>query len=42
MRVSPIGFAYDRIDEVFREAERSESSTHDQHNGTKEEQAVKS
>ncbi len=42
MRVSPVGFAYDTIDEVLGEAERSASSTHNHPEGIKGAQAVAS
>ena len=40
MRVSPVGFAYDTIDEVLEEAERSAAATHNHPEGIKGAQAV--
>lgn len=40
MRVSPIGFAFDTVDEVLAEAERSAAVTHDHPEGIKGAQAV--
>lgn len=40
MRVSPVGFAFDSIDAVLREAERSAAVTHDHPEGIKGAQAV--
>ena len=42
MRVSPVGFAYDTIDEVLKEAERSAAVTHNHPEGIKGAQAVAS
>ncbi len=40
MRVSPVGFAFDTVEEVLREAERSAAVTHDHPEGVKGAQAV--
>jgi ADP-ribosylglycohydrolase len=40
MRVSPVGFAYDTLDEVLRHAERSAAVTHDHPEGIKGAQAT--
>ena len=40
MRVSPVGFAFDSVDAVLREAEKSASVTHDHPEGIKGAQAV--
>jgi len=40
MRVSPVGFAFDSIDDVLREAERSAAVTHNHPEGTKGAQAT--
>lgn len=40
MRVSPVGFAFDTIDEVLREAQRSAEITHDHPEGIKGAQAT--
>ena len=40
MRVSPIGFAFDDVDAVLREAERSASGTHNHPEGIKGAQAT--
>lgn len=40
MRVSPVGFAFDSIDDILREAERSAAVTHDHPEGIKGAQAV--
>lgn len=40
MRVSPVGFAYDTIDDVLREAKRSAEVTHNHPEGIKGAQAV--
>jgi ADP-ribosylglycohydrolase len=40
MRVAPIGFAFDTVDEVLREAERSAAVTHDHPEGIKGAQAT--
>jgi ADP-ribosylglycohydrolase len=42
MRVSPVGFAFDTIDDVLREAERSASPTHNHPEGIKGAQAIAS
>lgn len=42
MRVSPVGFALDSIDDVLREAERSASPTHNHPEGIKGAQAIAS
>lgn len=42
MRVSPVGFAFDTLEEVLREAEASAAVTHDHHEGIKGAQAVAS
>ena len=42
MRVSPVAFAFDRIDDVLREAERSASPTHNHPEGVKGAQAIAS
>jgi len=42
MRVSPVGFAFDSIDDVLREAERSASPTHNHPEGLKGAQAIAS
>lgn len=42
MRVSPVGFAFDSLDGVLREAERSAAVTHDHPEGIKGAQAVAS
>ena len=40
MRISPVGFAYDTLDEVLKEAERSAVATHNHPEGIKGAQAV--
>ncbi len=40
MRVAPIGYAYETVDEVLREAERSAAVTHDHPEGIKGAQAT--
>lgn len=40
MRVSPVGFAFDRVEEVLAEAERSAAVSHDHPEGIKGAQAV--
>lgn len=40
MRVAPVGFAFDTVDEVLREAERSAAVTHDHVEGIKGAQAI--
>ena len=40
MRVSPVGWAFDTVEDVLREAERSASVTHDHGEGVKGAQAV--
>ena len=40
MRVAPVGFAFDRVGEVLREAERSAAVTHDHAEGIKGAQAA--
>jgi ADP-ribosylglycohydrolase len=40
MRVTPVGFAFDNVDAVLREAERSAAVTHDHHEGIKGAQAT--
>jgi len=42
MRVSPVGFAFDTIDDVLREAERSAVPTHNHPEGIKGAQAIAS
>jgi ADP-ribosylglycohydrolase len=42
MRVSPVGFAFDTIDEVLREAQRSAEVTHNHPEGIKGAQAIAS
>ncbi|MCX6564050.1 MAG: ADP-ribosylglycohydrolase family protein [Candidatus Aminicenantes bacterium] len=42
MRVSPVAFAFDTIDDVLREAERSAVPTHNHHEGVKGAQAIAS
>jgi ADP-ribosylglycohydrolase len=42
MRVSPVGFAFDTLDDVLREAERSASTTHNHPEGIKGAQAIAS
>jgi len=42
MRVSPVGFAFNTIDDVLREAERSASPTHNHPEGIKGAQAIAS
>jgi ADP-ribosylglycohydrolase len=40
MRVAPVGWAFDSIDEVLREAERSAAATHNHPEGIKGAQAT--
>jgi len=42
MRISPVGFAYDTLDEVLKEAEKSAVTTHNHPEGIKGAQAVAS
>jgi ADP-ribosylglycohydrolase len=42
MRVSPVGFAFDTLDDVLREAEKSASPTHNHPEGIKGAQAIAS